>query len=67
MPLYEYLCEACERRFERLASMAEADATSCPSCGASGARRLISVIGGTTGRAEPPAPTCGAGACAACS
>lgn len=67
MPVYEYACRRCEHRFEALTTMARADAEACPSCGAEETRRLLSVIGGMTGRAAAPAPTCGGGACAHCS
>lgn len=63
MPLYEYECRACESRFERLVSLAEADGAVCPSCGATEARRVPSVIGGMTGRMQAPAPPCARGAC----
>jgi putative FmdB family regulatory protein len=65
MPLYEYGCPSCDARFDRLVSMAEADDANCPRCGAH-AKRLLSVIAGLGGRATPPAPTCGGGACGAC-
>lgn len=67
MPLYEYECADCGKRFDRLTSVATADEASCPHCGARNVRRLISVIAGMTGRADAPAPTCGQGACGACS
>ena len=67
MPLYEYECGACGRRFDRLVSASEAAEAVCPRCGASEVRRLISVIAGMTGRASNPAAQCGQGACGACS
>jgi putative FmdB family regulatory protein len=67
MPLYEYECADCGKRFDRLTSIASADEASCPRCGAVNVRRLISVIAGMTGRADAPAPECGQGACGACS
>lgn len=68
MPIYEYSCTACEGRFERLSTMAEADRQSCPACGSGDVRRLLSVIGGLAGAQEAPAaPVCGQGACGACS
>jgi putative FmdB family regulatory protein len=67
MPLFEYECRACDKRFDRLVSAAAADDAECPRCGAREVRRLISVIAGMTGRAEAPAPVCGQGACGACS
>jgi putative FmdB family regulatory protein len=33
MPVYEYECEQCGVRFERLQRMAEAPLTDCPECG----------------------------------
>jgi putative FmdB family regulatory protein len=42
MPIYEFECEGCGARFEELVA---ADATAaCPSCGAVGARRLLSTV-----------------------
>jgi putative FmdB family regulatory protein len=67
MPLYEYECRLCDRRFDRLVSASVADQAECPRCGSVEVRRLISVIAGMTGRAEAPAPQCGQGACGACS
>jgi putative FmdB family regulatory protein len=32
MPIYEYQCEQCGLRFDRLESMAATPATSCPEC-----------------------------------
>ena len=41
MPLYEYRCENCERRFEFLQGMSEAPVTECPECGGE-LKRLLS-------------------------
>ncbi|MFN7942712.1 MAG: FmdB family zinc ribbon protein [Thermoanaerobaculia bacterium] len=41
MPLYEYRCESCERRFEFLQGMTEAPVTECPKCGGE-LKRLLS-------------------------
>lgn len=66
MPLYEYECSACGKRFDRLVSVSAADDAVCPRCGDRHVRRLISVIAGMTGRAAEPAPVCGQGACGNC-
>jgi len=42
MPLYEFECAACGRRFEELAA-ANAE-PACPACGAPGPKRLLSNI-----------------------
>jgi putative FmdB family regulatory protein len=33
MPLYEYLCESCAHRFERIRKFSDPPLTDCPSCG----------------------------------
>ena len=33
MPLYEYLCDACGHRFERIQKYSDAPIDSCPVCG----------------------------------
>lgn len=43
MPLFEYRCTACRRRFTVLVGVtAEAPRTECPRCGGTGAQKLIS-------------------------
>lgn len=69
MPIYEYRCEACERRFEVLTSFAERDrAQVCPSCESSRTRVLVSSFAAIGGGAEfestlPMAPRAGGGCC----
>src|SRR5215203_4695484 len=33
MPLYEYQCDACSHRFERIQKFSDPHADTCPSCG----------------------------------
>jgi putative FmdB family regulatory protein len=33
MPLYEYQCQACGHRFEKIQKFSDAPLTSCPACG----------------------------------
>ncbi|MBI1757138.1 MAG: zinc ribbon domain-containing protein [Fimbriimonas ginsengisoli] len=43
MPVYDYLCPDCGRKFSALLGMtAEPDSESCPHCGGKHARRLVS-------------------------
>ena len=43
MPVYEYRCEACGRKFSALVGMtAEPDDEACPHCGSKQAQRLVS-------------------------
>ena len=41
MPLYEYQCEACHHRFERIQKFSDPPIEICPACGGS-VRKLIS-------------------------
>ncbi|HEY7198609.1 MAG TPA: zinc ribbon domain-containing protein [Candidatus Dormibacteraeota bacterium] len=69
MPIYEYRCEACERRFEVLTSFAERDrARVCPSCESSRTRVLVSSFAAIGGESEftstlPMMPSSGGGCC----
>ncbi|HET6173215.1 MAG TPA: zinc ribbon domain-containing protein [Gaiellales bacterium] len=44
MPIYEYRCAGCDDRFEELVSASATSAPPCPSCGATGAKRLFSMF-----------------------
>ena len=42
MPLYEYECEACNNRFERIQKFSDPLVETCPKCGKGPVRKLIS-------------------------
>lgn len=42
MPLYEFQCEKCKHRFEKIQKFSDPDPEACPSCGASPVRKLPS-------------------------
>jgi putative FmdB family regulatory protein len=42
MPLYEYECEACHNRFERIQKFSDPPVETCPKCGKGPVRKLIS-------------------------
>jgi putative FmdB family regulatory protein len=69
MPIYEYRCEACERRFELLTSFAERDrAPACPTCESRRTRVLVSSFAAIGGESElsstlPMLPSSGGGCC----
>ena len=44
MPLYEYICEACEHAFEVLVRNADDAEVRCSACGSSGARKRFSAF-----------------------
>jgi putative FmdB family regulatory protein len=61
MALYEYVCMACERRFEERRSMSAVDTeVSCPSCGADRVRRRFAFVAARPGGEQGPS----AGGCA---
>jgi len=42
MPLYEYECDACHQRFERIQKFSDPPADVCAKCGKGPVRRLVS-------------------------
>ena len=42
MPVYEYICKACDHEFEREQRISDNPLKKCPKCGAMKAKRLIS-------------------------
>ena len=42
MPLYEYECEVCAHRFERIQKFSDPPADTCPTCGKGPVRKLLS-------------------------
>ncbi len=69
MPLYEYVCQACQHPFEAL--VYDGEATECPQCQSRDLDRLLSMPGlpqvkgggdfGPCG--DPSLPPCGAAGC----
>ncbi len=74
MPLYEYYCQRCRRRFELLRPSSRMDdPASCPEGHAGGERVLSSFAAFTSGEggvsetlAGSPCAGCAAGSCAGC-
>ena len=70
MPIYEYTCQSCDKRFEKLVrSMSGKEKIVCPECGSGKTVREMSVFAGSSGQQ----PACGAGSashaagCSCCS
>ena len=42
MPLYEYECEGCHKRFERIQKFSDPQVDVCPNCGKGPVRKLLS-------------------------
>lgn len=61
MPLYEYLCHVCDRKFEAYVR-AWGEAVSCPACQGDAVERLLSAFAvGAGGRT--PSASAGSGGC----
>ncbi len=45
MPIYEYQCQACDARLEKLQKMSDPPLKDCPSCGKPALRKLVSAAG----------------------
>jgi putative FmdB family regulatory protein len=67
VPIYEFVCGECDGRFEELLRSADSQ-PSCPACGATSARRQLSVFAaGRSGAAgSPSGGGCGCGGACAC-
>jgi putative FmdB family regulatory protein len=78
MPVYEYLCARCDKRFEALRPMSQMDVPiDCPRCAAPNAQKAISVFsaisrdsGGGSRMVASSAPSgcggCSGGHCSTC-
>ena len=42
MPIYEYKCDECDHRLEKLQKISDEPAKTCPECGEDGLRKLVS-------------------------
>jgi putative FmdB family regulatory protein len=58
VPIYEYVCMACESHFEELVRNGEQP--NCPECGEANVRRQLSVF---AAHGSEPAPSFGMGGC----
>ena len=67
MPLYEYTCENCDARFEKLVkSMTGKQKIECPECKSTKTTRSISVFAAVSGSSKSSAPAPRAGGCGRC-
>jgi putative FmdB family regulatory protein len=73
MPLYEYVCQDCDVKFDALRRMSAADSPiACPQCGVANAKRAISLFSavGSNGVIAGDGGSCGtckpSSACASC-
>jgi putative FmdB family regulatory protein len=65
MPIYEYICDDCGTKFEKLVRRNQ-DAVACPSCGESHLKTALSTFAAhsSNGKSEAsPFPSCAGGMC----
>lgn len=67
MPLYAYTCEKCEKDFEAITNLKDADDAECPDCGSGNVERHLSLPSKATLPAATncrgDGPPCGAPYC----
>ncbi len=65
MPIYEYACNQCHHRFEKLLRRSE-DAVECPHCQQSDLRKLFSAFSSPQSGGEEMPMSCPPGGCGSC-
>ncbi len=66
MPIYEYVCEACGQKFEKLVrSMSSSQSPQCPKCGKTRTRREFSAFAVGGGQSDSAGHGAGCGCCGA--
>jgi putative FmdB family regulatory protein len=66
VPIYEYHCAACDRRFELLTTISKADQASCLECGSADVKRLVSAFAARVSSGNGHSHSVGGGECASC-
>jgi putative FmdB family regulatory protein len=72
MPIYEFFCESCDRKFEKLLIRKDAE-VHCPGCDATDVKKLMSAcsFGSSDGSIQPAGTSscssCSATSCSSCS
>jgi len=66
MPIYEYLCDDCGSKFEKLVRSSQASAeVECPSCGEAHVTQQLSTFAAhANGSSKDAMPSCPSGMCA---
>lgn len=67
MPIFEYQCQKCEKRFEHLVRSRTEKPPRCPACGATNPKKQLSVFSASAKAADLPScasSQCSSGSCA---
>jgi putative FmdB family regulatory protein len=62
MPMFEYACNDCGKKFEELVH-SDHEQVECPTCHSHNARKLLSVFAASAGGSGSTATPCGAPSC----
>lgn len=65
MPIYEFICQACERPFECLVGMGRESDARCAHCGSAEVRKRVSAFGIGGGGSRLKSSSAGCGTCTA--
>jgi len=65
MPIYEFICNPCDSRFEILTSISRASEARCPKCGSDDVKRLVSMFAARSTSSDGSVKS--GGGCAGCS
>lgn len=63
MPIYEYVCDACGERFEKLIRSYQTEAPACPSCGGMRVTMQLSTFAAHSGSSKAASGAEGPGGC----
>ena len=64
MPIFEYRCEDCGTKFEKLVRRSDTNSIECPSCGQTHLKQELSTFAAHAGGSKPSAaPSCPGGMC----
>ncbi len=67
MPIYEFRCEKCGTKFEKLMSASNGGMPECPGCGGAYVKKLFSVFGFSSGSKTSFGDGCGSCSSSDCS
>ncbi|HAH96864.1 MAG TPA: FmdB family transcriptional regulator [Firmicutes bacterium] len=65
MPLYEFICASCGKKFEELCRTSEQTDVRCPACGSEKAARQLSAFA-CKGGGSSCGGSCSGGSCSSC-
>jgi putative FmdB family regulatory protein len=63
MPIYEYKCDDCGNRFEKLVRTSDGPGLECPSCGQKHLTQELSTFAARVNGAKQEMPSCPGGRC----